>query len=562
MLAAASPGAAQTPTEEAEACGTVEDCIARLTGVATNGRGPPSAWIGERLYAHGRAGAEALVPLLAHPSEAVRSEAATALDQFEELHPRHAPALIAAHRRGLRVENAIARTGSDEGLRYLEAAWVARGADDPVRSALPLFEERAAPFLLGRLELCRQACSRREAQSILYALGRIRGPLPDRARAVVRDVAASPSAAPELREEMENQLIGSFDRAALPILVRRLRGTRGTENEEWAAAHLIDAIQHHNEAARPIAGALVASYLTRPELRRARIEAAITSLVIRYRPAIPALRSVLADAERDWLAAYHALWALAELDGQEARAEIARIARDHWYLPVRNNARRALNMLDGGAFELPELADEDRRGGYAGNLNFGADVDPVRDCRFDRPNDLARFGRGAPVPTRRPDQGTVGIALEEPSQDPVVALSAFPELSRGAAVTLDWQRGGERILALDAGRRNGGLFVVEPGGAVRRLLGTNVIAAFDAGDALLVLTSDAAGGSEGDLWRLSMRGPIAVAQGPLRLPARPTGFALAGDGTLLLRTERGDLGVNRSGRLLRPRHCAAGAPAQ
>ncbi|HYJ31457.1 MAG TPA: hypothetical protein VEW25_14090 [Allosphingosinicella sp.] len=455
---------------------------------------------------------------------------------------------------------AIALTHTDEALRYLEAAWSAESGAYRMRDALALFQERAEPFLLRELERCRVGCSRDQAGALLAVLGRLDGPLPDRARSVVRDLAASESTDPELRRMMEDQLIGSFDRAALPILVRRLEAARGTADEDLTAARLIDAIQHQREAARPTLGPLVRPYLARPELRLARIEAVITSLVIRDRLAIPALRGILADSERDWLAAYHAAWALAELDAQEARPQIARLARDHWYRPVRNNARRALAMLDGGAFELPELGDEDDRGGYVGDLNFRADVDPVRDCRFDRAAAAARFGRDAPVVPAWPERDAVRVALEPPTLQARAVLGAVPDLAAEGGVTLQWQRAGERIVGVDADRWNGGLFAVDGDGAVRRLLADNVVAAFEMPDGLLVAASRF--GEAGDLWRLTGRGRLAVAGGPVRLPARPEGFALASDRTLLIRTERGDLAVSRTGRLLPPRPCHAPAPAQ
>jgi len=561
LLAAASQSQAQAPAADnedyPEACSTIGHCIARLSGEAGDRGSLAPALIGQRLAQHGRAGADALVPLLDHASEEVRRLAEIALDQFEELQPRHAPALIAAHRRRLDVASAIARTGSEEALRYLESKWsVDDGAHD-VRDALPLFGERAAPFLLRELERCRQGCSRREAGALLYALGRIDGPLPNAARAVIRDVAASESADPELREEMEDQLILRFDRAALPILVRRLEAARGDDDEEWVAARLIDSIQHHREAARRTAGPLVRSYLSRPELRQARIEAVITSLVIEDRLAIPALRALLGEGERDWLATYHALWALAELDALEARPAIARVARDHWYLPVRNNARRALNMLNGGGFELPELADEDQRGGYAGELNFRADLDAERDCRLERPSEVRQAGRSAPIRQEWPSDGAVRIALEEPTRQARELLPDVQGFSYHALVTLDWQHDGERIVGVDADQWNGGLFAIDSNGGVRRLLDQNVIATFDSGGSLLVFTSNGAGfHAGGDLWRLQAGGPATVAGGPVRLPARPTGFAVASDRSLLVRTERGDLAVTPAGRLRSPRPCA------
>jgi len=510
--------------------------------------------VGARLSVHGAAGATALVPLLASPSEEVRRLASYALDQFETLDARHLSALIAAHRRGLNVVEPIARIGSEEALRYLESGWSMSDEGNPTRWGLPLFGRRAEPFLLRRLELCRQACSRREAEALLYALDRI-GPLPETTRAVIRDVASS-ATEPELRQEMEDQLIHRSDPAALPILLRRLGELRGAEYEDSQATWLLERVGRHRAAARATAGPTILSYLARPELRRARIAAVIASWVADYRPAVPALRALLGEAERDWLLAYHAMAALAELGGREARPEIERLARGHWYRPVRNNAQRALAKLDGGAFALPGPSREER-GPYAGQLNFAADVDPVRDCRFDAAATTLRFGREAPVPVRRRGGGAVRVALARPSPEP---RATSGDSVRN--VTLNWQRGGERIVGIDAERWEGELIAVEANGRRRRILAGDVLAAFATADALLVLTGDSVGNiDEGDLWRLPMGGALAVVGPPLRLPASPAEFALASDGTLLIRTSRGDVALARDGGPLAPRLCPTRSPA-
>jgi hypothetical protein len=518
------------------------------------------ALVGGRLAMHGRAGADALVPLLEHRSAEVRRLAAIALDQFEQLKPRHLPALIAAYRRGLDVAKAIARTGSEEALRFIEAAWSVADDGRDARSALTVFGPRAEPFLMRQLERCRQLCAGRDVDTILYALDRI-GPLPDRAREMIREAAASETTPLDLRRAMEGQLIDRNDPAALPIIVRRLGALRGEPYEDASAFRLLERLRYHDEAARDAGGSAILSYLSRTELRRARREAVVASWVVGYRPAVPALRAMLAEADNDWLLAYNALFALAQLGGWEARPEIARLAREHWHLPVRNNARRALNMLDGGTFALPELGDE-MRGPYVGELRFAADVRGPTDCRFDLAGGTLRFGRDAPVPARWPESGAVRIALDEPSRDVWATLERVPGIASGSPVALLWQRAGDRVIGVDGQRVEGGLFMVDGRSGAHRILAESVLAAFDVGSSLLVVTGDSTRFSdEADLWRLS-RNSLAVIEGPLRLPATPRGFALASDRTLLIRTERGDLAVSREGRLLPPRPCAAAPPAQ
>jgi hypothetical protein len=525
-----------------------------LTGAAAVGRHRAPVFIGRRLHQHGAAGADALVPLLAHPSEEIRRLAASAIDEFEALDPRHASALIDARVRGLSVAEAIARTGSEEALQYLQSAWSVGDEDDPARWALPLFGRRAEPFLMRRLAACRQGCSRREADAILYALDKI-GPLPDEARALIRDVAAAESTSPELRREMEDQLIERHDPAALPILVRRLAALRGTENEDWGAAHLLQEIYLHDDAAREPAGPYIRHYLSQPKLRRARLMAVATAWVTGYRPAIPSLRALLAEAESDWLLAYDSIYALAELGGSDARPEIARLARDHWYRPVRNQARRALNRFDGGGIELPELRGKEERSYYGGDLHFAVDLDRAEDCRFERAAPTLRARRDAPVSVRWPRSGAVRVELEPPPDRVPGPLGWGQALPAYGVVTLDWRRPDARIVGVDGGHWIGGIYEVGPGGAPRPVLTENVLAVFAVPGSLFVLVKGFSSEENGDLWRLSPREPFRILDGPLRLPATPTHYALTSDRTLLIRTMRGDVVVSRNGRLLRPRAC-------
>lgn len=554
-LAAAAPGAAQSPDSPAP-CETVEQCLALLTDTEGAGRSVSFYQIAERLHALGPAAADAIVPLLAHPSELVRRRASWALEEFEEIDPRHAPALIAAHRRGLDVAKPLARTGSDEALRYLQSAWTTGEDDDKgVRDALPKLGPRAGPFLLSELARCRRACSRREAGQILYALDRIE-PLSDEAMAIVREIATAESTEPQLRLEMENALIGRGDPSGLPILVRRLESVRGDQYENWTAAQLLQQIHQYDEAAQGPAGALILHYLRQRDLPVARTAAAVAAWATDYRAAIPVLRAALADADRDWLFAYQAIAALAELRGEEARPEIARLARDHWYRPVRHNARRALSMLDGGTFELAELRGKEERGPYAGKLNFAADVAAVRDCRFDTASRTRRFGRDAPVTIRWPRRGAVRLELETAPEEKLTALGKAPGLPQLGSVTLDWHRAGERIVGIDGDRMGGGLFAADSAGTLRRLVAGNVVAGLVLDGDLLIVVGERFSDT-GDLWRLRTGEAVALVDGPLRLPANPTGLALTSDRTLLIRTDRGDVAVGARGRLLPPRPCGA-----
>lgn len=518
-------------------------------------------FIGRRLSQHGAAGADALMPLLEHPSEEVRRLAASAIDEFETVDPRHVPALIAARSRGLPVAEAIARTGSEEALRYLQSAWSVGDEEDPARWALPLLGRRAEPFLMRQLARCRQGCTRREADAILYALDKI-GPLPDAARALIREVATSESTGPELRQEMEDQLIYRHDPAALPILIRRLAALRGTENEDWAAAHLLREIYLHDDAAREPAGPYILHYLSQPQLRRARLMAVATAWVTGYRPAVPRLRALLAEAETDWLLAYDALYALAELGGSEARPEVARLARSHWYRPVRNQARRALNRFDGGRIELPELRGKEEHSYYSGDLHFAVDLDRAEDCRFDRAAGTLRVGRDAPVPVRWPRRGAVRIELEPPPDRVPGPLGRGEALPAYGVVTLDWRRDDARIVGVDGTNWIGGIYEVGAGAAPRPVLTENVLAVFAVPGSLFVFVKGFSIEDNGDLWRLSASEPFRILDGPLRLPATPTHYALASDRTLIIRTMRGDVAVDRNGRLLRPRACPTGASAQ
>jgi len=182
----------------------------------------PIGKILERLPTFGDAAVEALLPLLSHPHSEVRKRAAFALRSFERIDPRHLPALIDAYRRGETwLPVAIAATGSDEALRFLQREFLREKGDGQVTFALARFGRRAEPFLVERLMRCRKGCRydfARRALNLLADLGPVLGSVDD----LVREVALSARTDPKLMRMMQDRLIAYRSPEGLKLVLDKL----------------------------------------------------------------------------------------------------------------------------------------------------------------------------------------------------------------------------------------------------------------------------------------------------------------------------------------------------
>lgn len=514
----------------------------------------PIARILERLPTFGDPAVEALVPLLSHPHSEVRKRAAFALRRFERIDPRHLPALIDAYRRGETwLPVAIAATGSDDALRFLQQEFSRDEGDDQVTFAIARFGRRAEPFLVERLMRCRTGCPYDVARRALSVLGEL-GPMPQGVDDMVRELALSARTEPKLKRMMQDHLIAQHSPEGLNLLLGELDAAAAKPESDFDASLALVSLGRFGPAARA-AGPRVRPFLARTDWRRARTEAALALGRIGDAEAVPALIALLDEADRDWLLAYNAVEALALLRADGARPRIQALADGHWFKPVRNNARRALNLLSGGEFALPELPrGADVEPEYLSlELRYAADqAAPERDCGFAAADATLDYSQNGLQPLPRPPSGHARLNLLAPAATlPARYQRSIRELAFAHDVVAflhPFPAG--RLLGTNAGEFGGGVYLLDPGGWPTLLVGDNAQAAFRLDGGTFVATGLAHGISDhGFLWRLEGEGPggVHVSQA-VRLPGKPREFAVSSDGSLLIRTEPGDVAIGPDGR--------------
>jgi hypothetical protein len=545
-------------------CTELRECIelVRSHGLAPGGSpiGPGlTIWPIEKALARlaklGPVAADALVSLLRDPHPEVRRRAAYALRGLPAIDPRHLPAMIAAYRRGEGwLPVAIAATGSDPALRFLEQAFLEKPRDDQIRFALARFGRRAEPFLIRQLARCRAICEPALAFPVLGVLREL-GTLSPAAIAAILEVARSPRVDARIREAAENEIIRLRRPEGLDMLLARLSAAAGRPNADFEASLVLEDIGDYGPAALGAAPA-VRAYLSDPLPSEARAEAALSLGRIGDAAAIPPLVALLAQAESDWLLAYNIAESLGRLRAGAAKGGLERLAASHWFRPVRNNAARALNSLAGGPFELPGKGAGDGPPDFISvDLRFAADQDPERDCGFPEGGPAIPYPQTELAQVRWPERGSAAIALTPPP-------AALPDPVRRAAAGLQLRSRGLKLLVpdgsgwlagVDNGEWGGGLYRIDASGAVNMLIEDNFTAAFRFGEHIYVVTGLAHMVlNHGFMWRLGGEGVKIVVSAPLRLPGRVASFALSSDRLLLMRTNLGDVAIDEDGRPRRP----------
>jgi HEAT repeat protein len=538
-------------------CETLDRCIALLEthqlpqpGGGSGIRVEPIAKVLERLYGFGAPAVDRMVALLKHENSEVRKRAAYGLRQFARIDERHLPELIRAFRAGeVWLPAAIARTGSDSALRFLQDELLGEESPDQIRYALTLLGRRSEPFLIDQLVRCRTSCPIEHGEEALRTLSEL-GPLSGPAVEAIQALAALKSAPEALRVSMEDALIFHRQPPGVDILLGRLAAEETKAGRDFNLSLIIDKLGDYESRAEH-AGPALLPLLARRDLPDARAEAVLTLGRIGHRPAVPALVALLDEAEPDWLLGYNAVESLARLGATDAKGQISRLARAHWFRPVRNNAARALSLLSGSRFELTGVSGRDTEPDYLSlDLRFREDTRPERHCGFGEGHGTDPIQLRPRAPVTWPDAGVRLAAFAPPpaetAREVMTKVKAFA--MRGGEVTLlePW-KGDGWLIGINAGEWGGGLYLIDRRGRPSEVIGTNVIGGLRLGGQVYVLTGLAhLIFDEGRLWRLAPDGRKAVSS--IRLPARPRRVAISSDRTLLIRTSRGDVAVTEDGR--------------
>ena len=565
--------------EQSPACETVDSCIARLVATAKSRRQVTDPVAG-RLVSLGDGAVDALVPLLLDPDPYVRESAGLALAGFRRIDPRHLPALIEAWRHGDTVNRpgrgngwlprAIAATGTEQALQLLWADFERDpklGSNAQTVIALADFGgERIRPLLLRRFEQCRRDSTGARCEGLHDVLRELKPVFPE--WSVAEYVAlASDAVSDEVRQGAEEQLVRLLHPAGLPAFQRRLRDVPVAPDEErsWYLKSLIHGISTYGPAGRE-SGPLIARFLDARYDEDLRPDAALALGKIGDTSSTPALLAQAPGLIDDWLLAYNVTESLGRLRAPEARPLLERLARDHWHRGVRNNAARALAMIDGGDFARADVPDDGRpypppRGEqgeeflYMGALRFAGD-DLPEDC-VPADDDKMKVLSQDPVGTIRwPGAGITGLEIsgvDKSTQLEIRERIAVRQVQGMVVALLPTSTG--QLVAFNGGEFGGGLYYLPRAGQMRALVTEPVRAAWLMSGRLYVaaglahLTLDS-----GHLYVVDPR-RLRVER-VIRLPASPARIAVSSRRAVIVETGEGAVAIGEDGRLVAPESIA------
>lgn len=382
-------------------CKDLQACIRLIPATAAGSDSAPGRQeLAEAINTYGGAAIPDLLIYLKDKDNKVSEVAAYTLRDQPGLREEHLPALIEARLRGDEwVLGAIARIGTPKAIAFL--------VSDFKKDSQPLSEQGWAFWVLGpkagpplvALYRCGTQCDER----LLWSCAEIFGRLRDRAGAVVPELKAialdrtqaliarraavmslgniGPSAvsvAPDLQtlaatekadlgEDVYRALVGMRHPGAVPGLLNRIdKGDRMAFVDlsllgpagQGAAPSLVKYLNDPGRAVYAVRALWFVGYTEPSE------------------PLVQMLRS------EDWRAVYLASAFLGQIRASAARQELKRVMNTHWYPPVRDVARAALDNLDG----KEGLEPESRRLGEFNFLALNFKQAGVL-CRRERPKD-------------------------------------------------------------------------------------------------------------------------------------------------------------------------------
>lgn len=576
LVFVAAPAAAQPPPEAQDAtCDSLDSCVADLVAAAKR-KSQVSEPIAERLASFGDKAVDALVPLLMDPDVQVRESAGLALTGFRRIDPRHLEALIEAWRHGDTINRQgrgngwlprpIAATGTEKALQLLWADFERdpeTGSNAQTVFALAEFgEERIRPLVLKRFEECRRDASGGRCEGLDDLLREMKPRFP--AWSVAEYVAlASGAISDDVRQAAEAQLVNLRHQAGLPAFQRRLRDIPEDldDDQSWYLRSLIAGISAYGPEARA-SGPLIVRFLDARYEEDLRAQAALALGAIGDSSATQALMALAPSFSDDWLLAYNAAESLGRLRAPGARRLLRRLARDHWHRGVRNNAARALAMIDGGAFARIGVPGDGRPYPspeedylYMGDLRYAGDDLPRGCTPFDNDRTIA-LSQDPVGMVRWPRTGITALEVSD------VAGSTRLEVRRrisarqvqGVTVAVLPTASGQ-LVAFNGGEFGGGLYHLPKNGPATALITEPVHSAWRMGGLLYV----AAGLNHlvldrGHLYVVDP-GRLRVER-TIRLPASPRRVSVSRRRVVILETGAGTVAIGEDGRLVAAEHVA------
>lgn len=578
-------------SEDGPVCSSLGRCIAELRSAALtsdeDGFSGPDGRIAREIVAYGEPGIEALVEMLGEGDPRVRLWAAIALSMFDSIGAHALDELIDVPKEGVEILYfAIGKIGTHEALIYLQSEFLRFSGESPPPSplawAISQFDGYAIPFWLDVMT-CRVSCGpgqltdawvylagtlltgpasqqawwlprvlsdlsgvlengsatayqQAAAMEALYELRQLPPAIVQRIVAIFRSSTGSGEESRRVHERAGYTLVKMRHPAGLDFLMEQLGAVPGKGLSSDPSDVAVRNILRYEEEAKRAAPELVEALRSSPSWN-VRADAAYALGVLRYAPAIPALRAAI--SRQDWVLAYNAVESLAKLDDKGAIPLLRATAADYWFVAVRRNAERALARLSGGR---AVFADEIE----PGSLPLAPDWQDLQFCNW------VEERNGYSVTRRKTNAVWRGKRYELTQLDPpraddneMGARDASPS-EDGRPVSAVFALEGGMLVGTSNGEWGGSLWFISNSKAPTRLIDDNVQGIFEFRNELIVLTGNShMGHPSGTAWKIEWATDETPRARPwLRLPYNPYAAGYADNGALIIVAAGGALAID------------------
>lgn len=360
----------------ADSCFTPAACIAKVASVVDKQRGPgqyPSAAeqaIIKKLLAFGDDAMPAIMQLLDDNDELIARVGAVALREAEHIDKKYLPQIVRGLDRDVSwLAPALAKVGTVEAAEIAVKAFLASRTSPGNQEAyaVRLFGSKALPAILKAVR-CQYGCNLKTYYLLGYALGEMGDSRAAYAHALI-DIAEDRSSSDDIRLGALS-ILGDLGKPASiidsrlmalkeqqPQLTKAINKTLVDIKSQFAVNILVESLAETGDinSLRDIAefgpiavdaGVVVMNLFTSMD-PEAKLLAVRTLGYIGYSPSIPYLIPLL-NEPKDVLLNLVTAEALGRLNAKSALTELTTAADSHWYPPVRDQARKAVELIKTG----------------------------------------------------------------------------------------------------------------------------------------------------------------------------------------------------------------------
>ncbi|WP_240221876.1 HEAT repeat domain-containing protein [Rheinheimera hassiensis] len=360
----------------ADSCFTPAACIAKVASVVDKQRGPgqyPSAAeqaIIKKLLAFGDDAMPAIMQLLDDNDELIARVGAVALREAEHIDKKYLPQIVRGLDRDVSwLAPALAKVGTAEAAEIAVKAFLASRSSPGNQEAyaVRLFGTKALPAILNAVK-CQYGCNHKTYYLLGDVLARMGEQRVDVALALI-DIAEDRSLSDDIRVGVLS-ILGDLGKPAViidgrlmtlkeqqPQLTKAINKALVDIKSQFAVNILVESLAETGDinSLRDIAefgpiavdaGVVVMNLFTSMD-PEAKLLAVRTLGYIGYSPSIPYLIPLL-NEPNDVLLNLVTAEALGRLNAKSALTELTTAADSHWYPPVRDQARKAVELIKTG----------------------------------------------------------------------------------------------------------------------------------------------------------------------------------------------------------------------